>query len=165
MKNLREAPFQPGRHEQRTPPRSVDAYRLDLKLPDPIECPSCEATYLRGRWTWHRLPTQAPQVKCPACRRMEDNVPGGVLTLAGPWFEAHRTEVLDRALAVEARERAQRPVQRIVAMRDHGAAVEVTTTDPHLARSIAVAIHDACKGELEMDFPAHGGMPRARWKR
>ena len=165
MKTARQPPFKPGRHEQRTPPRNEDSYRLDAKLPDPVECPACHATYYEGRWTWHQRPARVPEVKCPACRRIEDNVPGGVVSLGGDWFREHRTEVLDRVIAVEARERAQHPLQRIVSMRDDAGGAEVTTTDPHLARSIGTALHDAFKGELEMDYPAGGAVPRARWTR
>jgi hypothetical protein len=166
MKAPRQHVFTPGRHEQLTPPRHDDAYRLDAKLPDPVECPRCQATYHEGRWTWHRRPTRVPQVKCPACRRMEDNVPAAAVMLDGPWFAQHRTEVLDRVLAVESRERSQHAMQRIVSMRDSGGGVEVTTTDPHLARGIAVALHDAFKGETEMHFAGRGGaMPHGRWTR
>lgn len=165
MKAPRQTPFTPGRHEQRTPARHEDAYRLDGKLPDPVECPTCHATYYEGRWTWHRRPTTVPQVKCPACRRMEDNVPAAVVRLGGPWFIGNRTEVIDRVMAVESRERTQHPMQRIVALNDADGGVQVTTTDPHLARAIAVALHDAFKGEMEMHFPAGGGMPYARWTR
>jgi hypothetical protein len=69
-------------------------------------------------------------------------------------------------VAVEARERAMHPMQRIVSMRDaDGGGVEVTTTDAHLARGIGVALHDAFKGEVEMHFPHGGGMLHARWTR
>jgi hypothetical protein len=165
MKAIRQHPFTPGRHTQRTPARHEDAYRIDAKLPDPVECPTCRATYYEGRWTWHQRPTVVPQVKCPACRRTEDNMPAATVKLGGAWFHDHRTEVLDRVIAVEARERAQHPMQRIVSMRDADGGVDVATTDPHLARSIAVAVHDAFKGEMEMRFPHGGGMPCARWTR
>ena len=155
----------PLRHEQRIPPRNEDPYRLDAKLADPVECPTCQATYHEGRWTWHRHPGRVAQVKCPACRRIEDNVPAARVELGGAWFLDHRTDVLDRVLAVEARERTRHPMQRIVSMRDADGGVLVTTTDPHLARAIATALHDAFKGEAEMHYPAGGGVPFARWTR
>lgn len=165
MKATRQQPPTPGRHEQRTPERHEDPYRLDAKMPDPVECPVCEATYYEGRWTWHRRPTRVPQVKCPACRRVEDNMPAAVVRIGGAWFLEHRVDVTDRVLAVEARERTQHPLQRIVSMRDADGGIEVATTDPHLARAIAVALHDAFKGEMEMHYPAGGGLPCARWMR
>jgi hypothetical protein len=164
MKTARQPPFKPGRHEQRTPPRHQDPYRLDAKMADPVECPSCHATYYEGRWTWHRRPNRVPEVKCPACRRIEDHVPGAMVHLSGSWFEDHRAEVIDRIFTIESRERGEHPLQRVVSMQDDAHGVEVATTDPHLARSIAVALHDAFKGELEMDFSG-GDMPRARWTR
>ena len=42
---------------------------------------------------------------------------------------------------------------------------EVTTTDSHLARGIAEAIHDAYKGELKVRYSRDENLVRAVWKR
>jgi hypothetical protein len=43
--------------------------------------------------------------------------------------------------------------------------VELTTTDSHLARGIAEALHDAYKGELKLRYSKDENLLRATWKR
>ena len=66
----------------------------------------------------------------------------------------------------EKREKANRPLQRIMAieaMRD--GTTEVTTTDSHLARGIAEALHDAFKGDLKLRYSRDENLLRAIWRR
>ena len=165
MKTTR-TPFRAGRKEQRTPLKHEDAYREDAKLADPTICPDCHATFKRGRWTWEAADPGAPQHRCPACRRIHDGQPAGHVTLQGPFFAGHRDEVLGLAFACEAGARQEHPMQRIIGAQDlAGGGVVVTTTDAHLARGIAVAIHDAFKGDLDIDFGKQENFVRATWSR
>ena len=43
--------------------------------------------------------------------------------------------------------------------------LEVTTTDSHLARGIAEALHGAYKGELKLRYSRDENLLRASWKR
>jgi hypothetical protein len=137
-----------------------DSYLAGAKFPDPAYCPRCSAAYVKGRWTWAKIAAGAPAHKCPACRRVEDRFPGGYLTLKGPFFATHRREILEIVAAREQRAKADHPLQRIIAIEEL-----VTTTDGHLARTIGVAIHEACKGELNLTFARDENMVRATWSR
>ena len=154
----------PGHKEQRTPARHDDAYLADARLPDPVACERCGASYRRGRWTWKPV-AGVPRDTCPACRRIEDNFPAGHLLLQGEFFAAHRAEILQLVAAREARARAEHPMQRLIGVQDVPHGVLVTTTDAHLARALGVAIHDAYKGELDIDFARDENFVRASWKR
>lgn len=155
----------------RTVPREAlrervdDSYRMDAKLPDPACCPTCRAAYRKGRWTWGAAPEGATRHKCPACRRIEDDLPGGYLTLKGDFLRQHRDEILSLVTAREAREKSEHPLQRIIAVRDVADGVQVTTTDLHLARGIARAVQEAYKGELELAFSKDEDLLRATWTR
>jgi len=143
-----------------------DAYRLDRKLADPATCPKCKATYLAGRWTWEKAPPQSAKTECPACRRIADDYPGGWVTLKGPFFADHRTEVLARVVAQETREKAEHPLQRIIALEERGpAGTVVTTTDAHLAKGIAQSLKSAYKGMVAFDFTPGENRVRATWER
>jgi hypothetical protein len=142
-----------------------DSYLEVAKLPDPAYCPRCSAAYLKGRWTWAKIAAGAPPHKCPACRRVEDRFPAGYLTLKGPFFATHRREILDIVAAREQRAKTDHPLQRIIAIEDVAGGVLVTTTDGHLARTIGIAIHEACKGELDLTFTKDENMVRATWSR
>jgi hypothetical protein len=65
----------------------------------------------------------------------------------------------------EEKEKAAHPVQRIMAIEDSREGVLVTTTDVHLARSIAERVHDSCKGSLVFQYSKDENLLRATWKR
>lgn len=156
--------FTPGRHEQRMDP-GHDSYRDAAKLPEPAVCERCGASYLAGRWSWRSAPESAAPLTCPACRRIEQRQPAGIVTLGGPYMAAHEQEILRLVAAHEARERAEHPMQRIIGIEQSEGEVVVTTTDAHLARGLAVAVHEAFKGELDIDFGKDENFVRAAWRR
>jgi NMD protein affecting ribosome stability and mRNA decay len=159
------AGFHPGTREPGLRDRLDDSYRLDAKLPEPACCPKCGATYVKGRWTWSPAPESAARHECAACRRIDDDLPGGYVTLTGDFLRRHREEILALVHAREAREKAEHPLQRIMAIRDVADGVQVTTTDVHLARGIAGAIHDAYQGDLELSYSKGEDLLRAAWSR
>jgi NMD protein affecting ribosome stability and mRNA decay len=154
-----------GRKEQRTPARHDDSYLADAKQAGPIACARCGATYRRGRWTWKPADDDLPRDTCPACKRIQDNFPAGHLLLRGDFFAAHRAEIMQLVAAREARARLEHPMQRIIAAQDVARGVLVTTTDAHLARTLGIAVRDAFKGDLDIDFGHDENFLRASWKR
>ena len=142
-----------------------DAYRLDRKLADPTVCTKCHATYHRGHWTWEAAPPKPAKGTCPACRRIADEYPGAWLALRGQFFEDHRGEIVSLAIAKEAHEKAEHPLQRIIAMEEGPLETTITTTDPHLARVIAEALASAYKGKVSLDYSPGENRLRASWER
>lgn len=143
-----------------------DPYRAATKPPEPTVCPRCRATFASGRWTWEDAPRDANQQTCPACQRIEDQFPAGYVTIKGEFFKEHRDEIVGLIESHEKREKAARPLQRIMAMDDKSdGSLEVTTTDSHLARGIAEAIHGAYKGDLKLRYSRDENLVRAVWKR
>lgn len=142
-----------------------DSYRENAKLPEPARCPKCGASYQRGRWTWAKAPAEAYSHKCPACQRIEDEFPGGYVTLKGPFLAEHRAEILNLVKAREARAKEEHPLQRIMGVDSVSEGVVVRTTDAHLARGIAMAVHEAFKGSLDMTYNKGENLLRATWKR
>jgi hypothetical protein len=65
----------------------------------------------------------------------------------------------------ETKEKAEHPLQRIMAIVDSADGIVVTTTDTHLARDIAQALHHAYKGELEFHYNKEENLLRATWSR
>jgi hypothetical protein len=153
------------RHEERMKPVREDSYHEDHKHADPATCPRCHATYLKGRWTWHPAPQDAVRETCPACQRIEDNFPAGYVTIKGAFLADHRDEILNVVMARAERAREEHPLQRIIGMEDVSRGVLVTTTDGHLARGIGVALKDAFKGELDLNFSKEENLVRATWSR
>ena len=166
MKNATTPPAHtPGRKEQRTPLRRRDPYRATQKAAGSAACPQCGATYHAGLWSWNAAPPDAEARACPACLRIQQRLPAGYLSIAGPFFDAHRDEVLRLVSAHERRERETHPLQRVMAIEPRDGGVLVTTTDAHLARGLGVALHDAFKGALDLHFARDENAVRAWWKR
>jgi NMD protein affecting ribosome stability and mRNA decay len=142
-----------------------DHHRASGKPPEPTECPKCHASFVGGRWTWEKAPADSFEHICPACRRIEDKFPAGYVMIKGEFFPEHRDDILHLIRNHEKKEMAARPLQRIMAIEDTREGTEVTTTDSHLARGIAEALHDAYKGELKLRYSRDENLVRASWKR
>lgn len=157
--------WQTIRREQLMDQVRHDAYKAKAKLPEPTRCPDCGAVFAKGRWTWGAAPQGAHEERCPACHRIHDKFPAGYVTLGGTFVAGHRDEVLARARNVEAREKAEHPLERIMAVEDAADGVLVTTTSVHLARAIGDAVADAYKGELEYHYNDAENLLRVNWAR
>jgi len=140
-----------------------DSYKAKGKLPEPSACPQCGAFFHKGRWQWGDAPAGAHLETCPACHRTNDHFPAGFVALAGPYFLSHRDEIMQLIHHHEQRERAEHPLQRIMAVEDKDDAVLVTTTDIHLARGIGEAVHHAYQGELEFHYNLGENLLRVHW--
>lgn len=142
-----------------------DSYKSKRKLHEPTRCPDCGAVYQKGRWSWSAAPEAAQVQRCPACQRIHDRFPAGYVMLRGSFFTAHRDEILRRVRHCEESEKAGHPLERIMAIEPDADGSLVTTTDTHLARRIADALHDAYKGELEYRYNKEENLLRVTWSR
>ena len=142
-----------------------DSYKSGHKLAEPSLCPECGAVYRGGRWTWSAAPAKASDAMCPACHRIRDGFPAGHVTLRGEFFLAHRDEILQLVRNRETHERAEHPLQRIIAIEPSPDGALITTTDIHLARNIGDALHSAYKGELEYHYNRQENLLRVEWRR
>jgi hypothetical protein len=153
-----------GRAQQ---PQYEDPYRLGAKLPEPAACRQCGAVYHKGRWQWAARPADAEDVLCPACRRINDRLPAGILTLRGEYLRSQPRQVAIESQIrhiVEA-EKAEHPLNRLMAIERQGDEIVVTTTDVHLPRRIGEAIHTAHHGDLHIDFEQDNAFVRVDWRR
>jgi NMD protein affecting ribosome stability and mRNA decay len=142
-----------------------DSYKQRGKPAEPTVCPECGAVFHKGRWQNLPAPARARKATCPACHRIRDHYPAGFLTLEGGFLGDHRDEIVHLLRHVESRERAEHPLQRIMEIDAEGGAMTVTTTDPHLARSLGEAVRHAYRGKLEFHYNPEEYMLRVRWTR
>ena len=159
------APYLPKRDAGVTRSNLDDPYRAAAKPPEPTMCPECKASFTEGRWSWEKAPPDSHQLLCPACQRIQDRFPAGYVTIKGEFLKEHRDEIVALIENHEKKEKADRPLQRIIAIDDTREGLEVTTTDSHLARGIAEALHGAYKGELKLRYSRDENLLRASWKR
>jgi hypothetical protein len=155
----------PARRDRLVQEQRHDPYRAKEKIADLTTCPDCDACFRDGRWTWQSGPADAPSARCPACRRIQDDYPGGYLGLGGPFLAEHEEEILALVRHVEERQRADHPLQRLMAITKREDGYQVTTTDGHLAHGIGTALRKAYSGELESAWSEGEALLRATWRR
>lgn len=144
-----------------------DPYKTRLKLPEPTVCPDCGATYHEGRWHWpaYEPSRDTHRERCQACHRIHDGYPAGWLTLAGGFVCEHRGEIERLARHIEAQEKAEHPLHRIMDMREENGGLVITTTDIHLPRRIGEGLYDAYRGKLDFHYDEESYLLRVRWTR
>jgi hypothetical protein len=142
-----------------------DPYEQNAKPAEPTACPQCGAHYRDGRWQWGPPTASARAQLCAACRRINDQQPAGVLTLGGRFAAARKAEIAELARHQEAAEKADHPLNRIMAIDEQDDALVITTTDIHLPRRIGEALKRAYHGDLELAYEEDGYFLRASWRR
>ena len=154
-----------GRKDRLIKERRHDPYRERGKCPEPTRCTQCGAVFAGGRWTWQTIEGQAHETICPACRRIADNYPAGYVELNGPFFEEHHEEISNLVLNEEGREKSERPLERIITVKDSDGHTLVTTTGVHVARRIGEALARAYGGELSFQYADGERSIRVFWQR
>lgn len=155
-----------GRHDRLIDERIHDPYQLRGQPPEPSQCSDCGVVYLGGRWQWTAdSPAGAIATVCPACKRIRDRVPAGLLTLSGPFFDTHREEILNLVHNKVEAQKAQHPMQRIMGIEDRDDGTVVSFTDLHLTKGVGSAIESAYEGELSLKFTDHASLVRGTWRR
>ncbi len=171
MKTTRDRAAVPPKPEPKTAPRvhsandEYDPYRIGSRPQEPTKCPECRASFTAGRWSWNAAPKDSYLQLCPACRRTQDRFPAGYVTIRGKFLKEHRDEIVQFVTAHGEREKELRPLHRIMAIEDVHAGLQVTTTDPNLARGIAEALHEEFKGEMKLRHSRDENLLRALWQR
>lgn len=145
-------------------PDANDPYRARRKAAEPVACPDCGAVQEAGRWRWREALPGSTKMRCPACQRIHDHLPAGEVQLSGEFLATHRDEVLARIQHVAERTRKRYALQRIMDIEEDDRQIRITTTSPHLARSLGTALQDSFKGTLDLDAHAQGS-PRVHWTR
>lgn len=154
-----------GRKDRLIQPRQHDMYLGSSKLPEPAMCNKCHALFTNGRWTWKEPPDGAYHTICPACRRIADNYPAGLIEMSGAFFQAHREEILNLVRNVESQEKNERPLERIMAISQGKKRTRVSTTGVHVARRIGEALQRSYKGDLSFQYADSDKIIRVYWQR
>jgi hypothetical protein len=101
---------------------------------------------------------------CPACQRIHDGYPAGRVELHGVGT-AERKEIESLIRNVEATEKAEHPLERLMSMREEDGMLLVTTTGVHLGRAIAGALGRRFHGRVSIEYPGGEDFIRVRLDR
>jgi hypothetical protein len=157
--------LQTGRRDKMIQPERQDVYRQRGKYHEPTVCGECGALYESGRWSWGKAPAGAARAVCPACRRITDRFPAGRVELSGEFFRDHRDEILNLVRNAESAEKAERPMERIMAIADEEGRTLVTTTGIHVARRIGESLARSYRGDLDCRYADGADSIRVTWAR
>jgi hypothetical protein len=143
----------------------ADPYFQTHKPKGGAVCPDCHAFFTDGRWTWSKQATAGAEELCPACRRIRDRIPAGILTLSGAFVGRHKQEMLDIIRRQEILEKQQHPLNRIMEIGEEADKIVVETTDIHLPQRVGKACESAYDGELTMRHDQNSYFVRVDWRR
>lgn len=151
------SPKRTGPHfkQERTrvyPDERRDTYMEQEKREGVLMCESCGSAWMDGRWSWNPVPLDAPFTVCPACQRIRDDYPAGIVQIEGDFLEEHAEEIRQLIENVEKTEKEEHPMERFLDYPDDGPPRRITTTGTHLARRIGEALQAAFEGELRVDY-------------
>lgn len=156
--------FHPGRHLEILDDPVHDPYQERGKLAGSAVCTSCGAVYQEGRWKWTAPPDGAERIRCAACRRIEEKLPAGYVTIDGAFARSRGEELVSLARNLERREKAEHPMKRIIDIDEDDDRILITTTDIHLARAIGEALRDAYQGTLDYHYNKDEYLLRVQWR-
>lgn len=117
-----------------------DTYKLRGNLKKPTVCSTCGALFHQGRWTWGPAPANAGEILCPACLRIQDKYPKGLLPIQGGFKDVQREQVIGLVNNAEAAEKKEHPLSRIMLIETKPEGLVISTTDTHLPRRIGEAL-------------------------
>lgn len=156
--------------------KSIDTCK-DPYLPkggshDMALCKQCHAIYHNKRWYLDEglyaknidLPSTV-SVTCPACQKIKDNFPGGIVTLTGDFLQEHKKDILNLIKNEEERARGFNPLERIIKISSGSKKMEISTTNEKLAQRIGRKIKKAFSGEVEYKWSQDTKLLRVSWSR
>lgn len=146
-------------------PHRHDPYERRVKSSDALVCGECGVVCHGGRWYWGTAPLCDEQATtCPACERIRDRYPAGRVQLRGLPAE-DRDAVLQLVRNIEAREKQEHPLERLIEVsHEEGGDVLVTTTGMHLARCIAAALRRRSHGRVEIHYAEGENLVRIEYR-
>lgn len=151
---------------------SADPYLPEEGHPEPAICESCRAVYRNKRWMLDedlyaevRQEADVEKVTCPACRKIAEHYPEGVVTLRGDYLWEHEEEIRNILRNEENRAMAKNPLERIIRMEQDGEALVIETTEEKLAEHLGRALHKAHQGELDVQWSDNHSLCRVTWER
>jgi NMD protein affecting ribosome stability and mRNA decay len=152
--------------------RSTDVYIGDSGVKEVAVCSGCNALYWNKRW----YPDESVStglsddmiridILCPACHRIQDNNPAGVVTYSGNYLQEHKDEILNTIKNSEEKSRLKNPLARIMEIKEDGNSMIVNTTDDKLAQKLGRDIFKAHSGSLEYKWSREHNFIRVNWNR
>jgi NMD protein affecting ribosome stability and mRNA decay len=149
-----------------------DPYLPDLDTGEVAVCRECRSVYANHRW---ELESQAAQdvakakhvidTLCPACQKIGDRVPGGVVSISGRFVDPHKDDIANLVRHENDRAMELNPLERVMDIESTSEGFVILTTNERLAQRIGRAIHKAYSGDVEYKWSEDDKLARVNWHR
>jgi len=131
-------------------------------------CEGCQAVHRNKRWYVGpevlKAGIVAVKVVCPACLKIRDNFPGGIVTLSGDYVLPNKMALLKLVKNEEDRARGINPLERVMSVKENGhGGVIINTTNEKLAQRLGRAIKKAFHGEVAYNWSHDNKLVRVDW--
>jgi len=136
-------------------------------------CGGCRSVYMNKRWyaagvvddTALTNP-EAARIVCPACLKIRDDFPGGIVTLKGDYVLPHKQALMHLIKNEEERARGLNPLERVMSVKESGyGSLVIQTTNERLAQRLGRAIKKAFRGEVAYHWSHDNKLARVDWER
>ena len=139
-------------------------YCLDLPLI------TTKSLYLNFRQKYYQLHQgkkgNYEEKMCPACRKIKDNYPMGLVFISGNFIDKHKDDILSTVKSEERRAIDKNPLERIMDInRENKNHYRIETTTDTLAQRIGKILHNSYKGEIEYKFSEGQKVLQVFWSR
>jgi len=148
-------------------PRSMDVYKGKGGVEGAEQC-ECGAVFRNKRWygkTGDVAAKGGHGLVCPACRRIADRNPAGIVCLGGSYLAAHRAEIENLVRNTASAAGMTHPLGRVMEIIAEKEGLTITTTDIKLAQKIGREVFKAHGGELHFRWTDDEELVRVTWSR
>lgn len=149
-----------------------DPYKDDTSIPEPSVCKKCMAVWRKGKWVMDakllkevQKEKEPASVICPACRKIEQGYPCGIIYLSGDFLQKHKVEIINKIKNSENGYKRRNPLERIIRIDEDKDVISIQTTSEKLAQSIGRAVKKAHSGNLDIKFSHQEKLVRVYWHR
>ncbi len=146
---------------------------LNREKPEEVSvCRECKCVYAGDRW---QLESQAAkllknakkiiQTLCPACQKIHDRMPGGIVNISGNFAKTHEQDIVNLLNNENERAMTINPIERIIDIEHSDDGLVVWTTNEKLAQRIGRQLYKAYRGEVEYHWSEDTKLARVYWRR
>jgi len=136
-------------------------------------CTECKSVYHDQRWYLEEQAQEAVKSKkdgtvyvtCPACSKIRDKMPGGIVRILGAFQRSHMEEILNLIRNEGDRAKQQNPLERVMEIESVSGGMDVLTTNEKLAQRIGKALHKAYSGAVNYVWSQDTKLARVTWVR
>jgi hypothetical protein len=160
------------RMQSREAPRSekrgtVGGPHLFEKHASNTRCPQCHLQFQDGMWKRATSGGEGdlPSKLCPACVQIRNGQVGGIVEFTGSFAGVHRQELLNRIRNVEKMTQEERPLERIIQVKEGKEGIVVSATTEHLVARIGKSIQRDFGGVLNLRYAPEDKFAYAHWHR